>query len=422
MQFLGIINFGFVLFFGITLSLSFADLSIRRHTKDYFLILLSFGTIQLIVYLMFDIETLFKGYPVFIHIPLLFLIKYCYKKSFYISGIAVFCAYLFCTPRKWIGTFISLFFHYDADVSYLVQIAITIPFLILIMKYVSPSIARLKYEDYKILRIVIFFPFFYYFIEYAITVYTDLLYTGGPATVEFIDSSIVTVYFIFSIMFLKTLYEKKEIEVERAVLNIMTSQFDNEIEALKKSEQQSRIYRHDLRHHLNYLNACIADNRLTEAADYIRQTCTDIDNAKVTQYSNNESVNLILSSYAGRAKEKNIAMTIHVSTDNFQRFQITDLCSLLANALENAVNACVQIEEQDKRCIRLRMYEKNNKLCLSLSNSYGCTPPRFLQGIPISCQSGHGIGIKSIMHVAEKYDGIYQFAAKNGIFTFQLSM
>lgn len=421
MAYLSSINFIFVLFFGIALSLSFADISIRKHPMDYIVIFCGFGILQGIVYLTLGTEVLFKSYPILTHLPLFLLLKYYYKKSSYIAGIAVLCAYLFCTPRKWIGTFISFFWGYSTEVSFITQILITIPLLIIIMKFASPAISQLKYEDDSVLRVVIFFPFIYYFIEYAITVYTDLLYTGGPAVVEFIDSTIVTVYFIFSLMFLRTLYEKKEIEVERLVLNIMAANFDSEIEALKKSEQQSRIYRHDLRHHLNYLNSCIAENKLQDATDYISQICKGIDNAKVTQYSNNEALNLILSSYAGRAKEKEIGIDIRVSTDSYERFQITDLCSLLANALENAINACVQIENPDGRYITLHMYEKNNKLCLKIANSY-VTVPIFEHKLPISKQSGHGIGVKSMIYVAEKYSGVYQFIAKDGRFTFQVSM
>lgn len=421
MKMLSSINFITVLFFGIVLALSFADISVKKNKKDYILVFIAFGILQGIVYIALGTEVLFKSYPILTHFPLFLLLKYHYKKSSYIAGIAVLLAYLFCTPRKWFGTVVSFFWGYNPEVSYIVQIIITIPLLLVIMKYISPSIAQLKFEDNKILRLVIFFPLIYYVIEYAITVYTDLLYTGGPAVVEFIDTTIVTIYFIFSILFLKTLYEKKEVEVERTVLSIMTDHFNSEIEALKKSEEQSRIYRHDLRHHLNYLNACIADNRLKEAATYISQTCDAIDNTKVTRYSQNESVNLILSSYISRSKEKGIHVDVRISTDDFTRFQITDLCSLLANALENAVNACMQIDAPDKRFIKLRMYEKNSKLCFSISNTYASLPV-FEYGVPVSHQSGHGIGIKSMMHVAEKYDGVYQFMEKDGKFIFQVSM
>lgn len=99
------------------------------------------------------------------------------------AGIAILSAYLFCTHRnthrKWVGTAISYFWDHDPNISYLVQILVTLPLLWLILKYVAPYLARLKYESPKILRFFIIVPLLYYILEYSLTVYTDLLYQGG---------------------------------------------------------------------------------------------------------------------------------------------------------------------------------------------------------------------------------------------------
>ncbi len=421
MSMLSAVNFIAVLIFGTILALSFAGIEPRKNKKDYALIFCILGIMQGITYIALGEEILFQSYPFLTHLPLFLLLKYHYKKNSYLAGIAVLSAYLFCTPRKWIGTFASSFWSYHADVSYLVQIIITVPLLILIIKYVSPYVARLKFESTKILKLFISVPLIYYFVEYGITVYSDLLYKGGAAVVEFMDASIVTVYFVFSIIYLKTLYEKKEIEVEHTVLTIMADNFGKEMEQLRAAERQSAIYRHDLRHHMNYLNTCIAENKLQEARDYIAQTCADVDHMKVERYSENEPLNLILSSYAGKAREKGIAIEFYVTAMDFARFQMTDLCSLLANALENAIHSCEQLADEDCRFIHLRMFEKSNRLCLELRNSYG-EEPVFENKIPVSQKAGHGIGVKSIIHVVEKYDGIYGFSAKNGEFRFQMTM
>lgn len=416
-----ILNFFAVLCFGILLTLSFAGISIRRNKKQVLFITVAFGLLQGGLSFLSGYETLFKLYPLLTHVPLFFLLKSYFGKSGYFAGIAVLSAYLFCTPRKWFGTALSSFWNYDMNVSYFVQIVLTLPLLLLIIKFVSPYVARLELESSKILRLFLISPLVYYILEYTLTVYTSLLYEGGPAVVEFMDSAVVIVYFIFSIIYLKTFYEKNRIEVENAVLNMMSDNFHREIEALKKSERLHAIYRHDLRHHMNYLNACILENKCQEATEYIRQTFDGMDNRKPEHYSDNESLNLILSSYIGKAREQHIPTEIHITAAAFERFQIIDLCSLLANALENAIKACVQTQTPDKCFIRLRMYEKNNKLCIQLRNSYGAKPV-LEHGIPVSRQEGHGLGVKSMIYIIEKYKGIYNFSAQNGVFTFQVSM
>lgn len=132
-------------------------------------------------------------------------------------------------------------------------------------------------------------------------------------------------------------------------------------------------------------------------------------------------MNLILSSYADNAKASEIPITISVTATDFSRFQITVLCSLLSNALDNAIRACSQIPYTEGRYIHLKVYEKNELLCINLANSYE-TQPIFENNIPISQRSGHGYGVQSIISVVDKYQGIYGFFAENGEFRFQASL
>jgi hypothetical protein len=416
-----ITNFGFVLLFGISLSISFADISLEKNFNQYLLISAAFGILQIIVYFCFGITFLFKSYPILVHLPLFLLLKFYYNKNVYVAGISVLSAYLFCTPRKWVGTFMSSFWDYNIHISYIIQILITIPLMLIIMKYISPYVARLKFEDDKILKLFIAVPLIYYVIEYCITVYTNLLYEGGAVIVEFMDAAVVIIYFIFSIIYLKTLYEKKEIEIEQALLVMMANQSKVEMEALRQSQKQAAIYRHDLRHHLNYLSTCISENNSKDALAYIAESFREIDHTNVIKYSDNESINLIISAYDAKSQEKNIYNEIKITATDFDRFAMLDLCSLLSNAFENAIHACEKISNKDNLYIKLRMYTKNNKLCVEIRNSYW-VEPIFEQGLPISKEQGHGIGTKSITHVVEKYAGLYQFSVINGEFIFQSTM
>ena len=106
---LNLINYAFVLFFGITASLCLADISFRKHRKTYLLSYLCFGIGQVIFYLVLGENRLYQWYPLLIHLPLILLIYFGLKKSIYVSMVAVLSAYLMCTPRKWVGTFVSSF-------------------------------------------------------------------------------------------------------------------------------------------------------------------------------------------------------------------------------------------------------------------------------------------------------------------------
>ena len=70
--------------------------------------------------------------------------------------------------------------------------------------------------------------------------------------------------------------------------------------------------------------------------------------------------------------------------------------------------------------IYIELYEKDCKLCCEISNSYAVEPHFNENGIPLSSRNGHGIGVKSMVYVVNKYHGIYKFSAKDNNFMFQM--
>ena len=96
----------------------------------------------------------------------------------------------------------------------------------------------------------------------------------------------------------------------------------------------------------------------------------------------------------------------------------TELCSLFSNALENAIHACQNIPESSQRYIKLRVFSKNNKLCIDIRNNY-YEEPIYYENLPVSKEQDHCVGTKSMVRIVEKHHGIYQFSVKDGWFVFQ---
>ena len=291
-------------------------------------------------------------------------------------------------------------------------------------------------------------PLTYYILEYAFTVYTDLLYRGEAVVIEFMDSFIVILYFILSTVILALLNKKNTAERENIILLSAAAQAEKEIAQLSDYQKQAAIYRHDLRHHMNFIQSCLNDNNYAQAQDYIMEICTSLNNSQITRYCANEAVNLILSSYIAKADKYNITTQVSVTAANLADYKTTDLCSLFANALENAINACKLVqtartsinysynsisdtasdynsdctsdygEVNSNRIITVKVFDKNNKLCINITNTYA-VEPIFVNNTPVSDKAGHGIGIRSIISVIEKYNGVYDFFTEDGVFYFQ---
>lgn len=175
-----------------------------------------------------------------------------------------------------------------------------------------------------------------------------------------------------------------------------------------------------MRHHLALLQGLAHKGNIEEIKKYLQIAQSDLDSITPMRFCENETVNLILSSFAGRAKQSGITLTIDAKLSDILTLSDTELCSLLSNALENAIQAAEKIPDSNRRFIKLRMYFKNNKLCLDIRNSYE-KEPVFQQGLPVSEKQGHGIGTKSMVHIIEKHGGVFRFSVKDGWFIFQAS-
>jgi len=184
---------------------------------------------------------------------------------------------------------------------------------------------------------------------------------------------------------------------------------------LKKSQTMAAIYRHDLRHHLQYVNTCILNSNFEEASKYIMSICSEIEESSVVGYCENDAVNMILASYVIKAKSAEIDITVDAVIPTSIHVATTDLCVVLANGIENAILACEKISDKEKKRIKLSCYIKTNKILIQIINPYDGAI-EFQEGIPISNRDGHGMGTMSIVNIATKYQGIYSFEARDSIF------
>lgn len=173
---LNLINYIFVLIFGIVVSFYFADIPWEDNKKLHIYTLMGFILLQVVCYMLLGEHTMYKSYPFLIHIPLILVIRFICHRNIYISSIAVLSAYLMCTPRKWFGTVAAYIFNDMPMISDITTIIVTIPLILVVIKYLSPYMIRLKNESKTIISLFFLLPLTYYILEYTFTVYTDILY------------------------------------------------------------------------------------------------------------------------------------------------------------------------------------------------------------------------------------------------------
>jgi sensor histidine kinase regulating citrate/malate metabolism len=287
-----------------------------------------------------------------------------------------------------------------------------------LQKYVVKSSRHLMERSVKSCLLFGAMPAFYYLFDYASTVYTDFMYSGARAAVQFMPFVTSTFYFVFVLLYYAETQKQASMQRERDMLDTQFKQAQTEFASLRQMQQNAATYRHDMRHHFALLQGLASKEQIDAIKEYLRTSQSDMDAITPIRVCENETVNLILSAFATKAKQSEILLTIDARLPDSLPFSDTELCSLLSNALENAIYACENISDNKERFIKLRVYSKNNKLCIDIRNSYQ-TEPIFHQGIPVSKEQGHGFGTKSMAHIVEKHGGVCQFSVKEGWFIFQ---
>ena len=298
----------------------------------------------------------------------------------------------------------------------------TISVLAVLLRYVAPaarSFARYPRSMQLLFGVV---PLAGYLFDYVTRIYTDLLAQGNQAAVEFMPFVCSVAYIVFVLRVSAEERTRGQLEQTRNNLKLQVGQAVREIEALRTSQQQTRAYRHDLRHHLQYISACIENGRGEQAQEYIQSICSEIEASKVTTYCENEAANLIFSSFAGRAENCGVLLNIQAHIPQLISVAETDLCVLLSNALENALRACRRMKaENGPAYIEVTAREKNGHLFLQFVNP--CPEGiQFENGLPVTHAEGHGIGVRSICAIVEKYKGLSDFSVQDGRFILRVSL
>jgi two-component system sensor histidine kinase AgrC len=406
-----------VLIYGVLIMFFFLDIKINRKNMLFLscYVLLS-GFLQFELYYVFGSKFIEKSYPLLIHLPVVIFFYYIFKKRLNLVLFALFTSYIFTAPRRWIGQVVSLLFNNDPTVLIIAKVIASVMLLFVIYKYLCPYVNRiLKYSSSRITLLTVV-PAISYCIAYATTVYTDALYHSNMLVVGLFSVGFNSVFYLFIIAYSIEMDKNFASQIEQTILEMQRDTTLIQIEEYKKSQQQGAIYRHDLRHHLQYLSTCIAENHTDEALAYITKVDTDVAAILVKQYCENTSVNLILSAYATKAKNNNIDIEVYAVVPMVISMHFTDICVILSNGIENAIHACNKIENESNRKIRVSCKFENKKLLLEICNNFD-GEIQFEGDIPISTEQNHGLGVKSIIACVKKYQGLYSFTEENGIFT-----
>ena len=220
-------------------------------------------------------------------------------------------------------------------------------------------------------------------------------------------------------MFASALWIRKSTETAaqtRVALDLANQQValqQSYYDALVVNMEEIRHMRHDLRHHHAVLSSMIQNGNTQAASAYIQSWDTTEDSTPV---SGNLVADSLLSYYYTRGKELGFTLEAEVSLPKLPAISDMDLCVLIGNLLENAIDAQTHLP-QEQRYVRICAKGDAQSFTLAIDNRFDGKLQKQGQNLLSSKEApGHGIGLSSVRSVCKKYGGVLQLDTQEDLF------
>ncbi len=183
-------------------------------------------------------------------------------------------------------------------------------------------------------------------------------------------------------------------------------------DSLQREQNQVRTLRHDMRNHMAVLRGLLERGETAKAAEYAGELLGSPALSGGKRICAHEAANAVLSVKLGELERLGIPADYQVSLPEDLNISDTDLCALLGNALDNAMEACAKAEKPQ---VRLRCRLDKGMLMLIVSNPLAGDEKDGLSTTKADVKN-HGFGLPGMAEIARRLGGSLDACVKDGRF------
>ncbi len=191
-----------------------------------------------------------------------------------------------------------------------------------------------------------------------------------------------------------------------------TYAYQNQLEVIMESQNRVRALRHDMKNHILALQVLVQRKEAEETNRYLDSMKDFMTNPEEYVKTGNDTVDSLLNYKIQKANEVLNVVETKISIPEQLRLRSFDLNVLLGNLLDNAIDASMQTEDKklkitlklDKGILFLHIYNSCRGIGDGRSGFTETTKEDKLN---------HGIGLKNVRRIVEKYHGDIEFLYEN---------
>ncbi len=237
----------------------------------------------------------------------------------------------------------------------------------------------------------------------------------------------ITVYMtLLSIAYiLLTVDVYRDYETSSARLTLAGNQIAMQAEyydALSVQINEVRSIRHDIRHFIRTLKSLSDEGRYEELDRFLDKYAGRSDSEPLPVFCENAVANSILGYYSLQLKKSGIAFHCSCSIPKNLSVDDSDLCIVLGNALENAMEACNRLTDPAVRSVSAEARPVNGQLLIKIVNTYDGTLQN-KDGNYLTTKNSpyHGMGLKNIQKAADRCGGFVKIEHSKTAFTLMVA-
>ncbi len=245
--------------------------------------------------------------------------------------------------------------------------------------------------------------------------YEGTLYQGrimqGYIVISLLLLAILGMFYGMFYAMAQSLNKNLRLQQANQFLSMQRAQYDTLCAAIEETRQA----RHDMRHHFNALAGYAEREEWEELKNHLERAQSKIPRLDM-RFSENRAADGVLGYYCALAKRENIPFFAKIDLPKELPIDDMDLSLVLANLLENALEASLRTDGEKRRIHAEARLHSAHVLLLTVENAFAGEIKEKDGVFQSSKRKGNGTGIQSVRRIAEKNGGACDFTYAGGVF------
>lgn len=208
---------------------------------------------------------------------------------------------------------------------------------------------------------------------------------------------------------------------ENEVFKMQVSDQMNMYQSISEGFDNQKKKTHEYKNQILCIESMLSKKQYSELETYVTKIYGKLNEEADIINTNHVIINAILNTKYQEMIKKGIVFVFKVNDLSDLEICDEDVVTILANLLNNAIEACEK--SADKKIIKLKFIKKADKIIISVKNTYN-DAIRYENGEIRTTKSSnpeeHGVGIKNVIKIIEKYNGSYVIKEQNKEFFFSI--